>query len=69
MIVSVILTLLVSGCQRIETLGDTILDIIEELSGIGDAITDMIENITRSIEGMPLRYVNYLGIPCNRSNA
>jgi hypothetical protein len=53
-ILSIWIILMVSGCQRLDTLGDTILDLVDGLSGIGDAISELLESITRSIGEMQL---------------
>lgn len=53
-ILSIWIILTVSGCQRLDTLGDTILDLVDGLSGIGDAISELLESITRSIGEMQL---------------
>ena len=48
-VVSTTVMLLASGCEKVDTLGDTFARIINELGGIGDALSDLIEGITRSI--------------------
>ena len=54
--------LMASGCQRLDTLGNTILDLVDGLSGIGDAIAELLESITRSIGEMQLTLRLYNGV-------
>jgi len=61
-VLSIWIILMVSGCQRLDTLGDTILDLVDGLSGIGDAIAELLESIARSIGEMQLTLCLYNGV-------